>query len=186
MSQFWVAGPAYIFTGTGSNSALEFLGFTEEGLRVVVNGLFEDVRADYAGNMPADVSMLGQEARISGVLVRYNEDILDKIISFISGATPGEGATNSVGTLLMTEGGAYPLAINSPYQSKTVYAALPAWYVFPFSYLVDNVEFNLSTRRKALNVTWRAIPDFANTAPYPYGQYALYNNTTPSPVPAAN
>lgn len=193
-TQFYVAGPAYVFGGVGANQAPVFVGFTERGLTITRSGRYEDVNVDYAGLMPGDVSMLGQEARISGDFTRYNELALETMASFLAfNSFTGMGNNNSLGSLLTLEQGSYPLSIISPYATKTQFSGggSPALggsvtgeiqaYYFPSAYLVDQYEVTLSVRRKAPRLSWRAIPVFGNfdggvfnQGSAPFNAYSLY------------
>jgi hypothetical protein len=187
MSKFYVAGPAYCFTGTGAGSSYEFFGFTERGLTLSVSGQYEDVGVDYSGLMPGDVSMLGQEATLSGTFTRYNESVLIRLMSFINGVAAGFGPSFSVGTLLQSEQvvaglvAAPPLIIYCPYGSKTEFSDMIKTFHFYNVYISDRMSQALSVRRKAPEITWRAIPAFGTVSGNqflpntpPYDSYQLY------------
>jgi hypothetical protein len=167
--------------------ALLFFGFTERGLTISRAGHFEDVNVDYAGSMPADVSMLGQNARISGDFTQYNEQVAEANASFVFGAVGGAGPNNSVGTLMTLEEGSIPLVIYAPYGAKDEFGTMVSLFYFPSTYLVDNYEFQISVRRKAPRVSWRAIPIFGSYVSnvfqaglHPYNAYVIYQTTPPT------
>jgi len=198
MSTIYVPGPAYIWPGVGTNRAFVFLGFTERGLNISFSGVYEDVNVDYAGNMPADIAMLGQRATISGEFTRYNEDVANACSAFLWGMLPGVGSTNSMGSLMTIEEGSYPLIVYCPYAIKQVtdvrlssqpnppqqqrLVNMNALYHFPSVYLAENFEVTLSVKRKAPRMSWNAIGVFgAFTDPTtfkpgepPFNAYRLY------------
>lgn len=189
-TQFYVSGPAYTWAGTGTANAWEFVGYSRSGLTVQITPEFEDIEVDYAGRTPGDVAFLGQTARVSGSFTRYDEAIMTKMVSYIAGSTPGQGGSNSLGSLLNTEGNAYPLLVYSPYSFKTQYGAMVPGFWFYSTYLADPYDVTLNIRAKAPNIGWRAIPVFgtissgtftANSAPF--NAYELYTNTMPASMP---
>jgi hypothetical protein len=152
--------------------------------------------------MPGDVSMLGQDATISGTFTRYNETILGTMMSFINGAAAGFGPTFSIGTLLQSEEvfaglpAAPPLALYCPYGAKAEFSvlgnAMIKVFYFYNAYVSDRLSQTLSVRRKAPEITWRAIPKFGsgfgggfepNRAPY--DAYQLFAVDPQSPSPSA-
>jgi hypothetical protein len=205
MSRIYVSGPAYVWTGTGTSFAWQYFGFTERGLTVTLSGIYEDVPVDYAGAMPADVSMLGQEAVAGGTFSRYNESVLQTIMSFgavqpLNLNIPGLGADfnavlngqaqSSVGTLMASEGGAYPLLLFSPYSFKSEFGDMIPGFWFYNAYVPERIPQVLSVRHKAPEISWRSIPIFGAvtgsppnqvfTAGAPYSAYQLYTTTMPS------
>ncbi len=213
MSTIYVAGPAYIWVGVDINPNSQnparpyaFFGFTERGLTISRSGLYEDVNVDYAGNSPADVSMLGQEARITGDFTRYNENVAELCASFFLGtAANGIGPNFSIGTLLTLENSSYPMIIYCPYaekvtahgnvppvlQNQTRLANMIAIYAFPSVYMADQYEVTMSVKRKAPRVTWKAIPVFGTfdsngvfqAGSAPYNAYAIYSEYTYANIP---
>ena len=185
-SQFYVSGPATVWAGIGAGYAYEFFGFTETGLTVEIVSLQEDIQVDYAGMMPGDVAQLGQEANISGTFTRYDEAVSQKLASFFGpNGVPGAGLNYSVGTLMVTEGAAYPLLIQSPYYFKSQYGSMVPGFAFPASYLSNPHRTILSVRRKAPELQWRAIPTFGtyvgttfSPGSPPFNGYLLYTNPT--------
>jgi hypothetical protein len=191
MSKIYVSGPAYVWAGLGQSNSYLFLGFTENGLEVSVNPLNEDIQVDYAGLMPADISQLGQEARISGTFTRYNEQVLLLAQSFLGPqGLAGFGGNGAVGTLVVAEGAAYPLLVWSSYSFKTIFGDMVPGFLFPAAIIADNIPVTLNVRRKAPNLAWRAVPIFGTVngttfEPFvaPYNAYQLYTNVMPTQLP---
>lgn len=98
-------GPSYspLFVGTGTRAPRQ---------RIVRN--FTPVANDLAGQVePFDVMYQGQSAVVAVEFSRWNQPIIDRLQStpLAAGAAPNPGldALGSVGTLMLTEGYAYPL-----------------------------------------------------------------------------
>lgn len=208
MSQFFVTGPAYTWanikvpTPGGSGSLTwNFIGFSEAGLTIEFTPTYEDIQVDYAGSMPGDATLLGQEARISGTFTRYNEPVVNQLASFNSGSNfasiVGTFGNNQVGGLVNLEGIGYPLMTYFPYSTKDVFGAsfsqqpymIPGYYFYS-AYIVDPVRAVYSIRRKAPELAWRVIPQFGtfssgnfqlNAAPFNASQIAavLFQGSPP-------
>jgi hypothetical protein len=190
-TQFYTSGPAEVWVGLGASYAFVYLGFTETGLTVEIVPLQEDIQVDYAGLSPGDVAQLGQEANISGTFTRFNEPVSQQLASFFGpNGIAGFGQTDSMGTLMVTEGCAYPLLVVSPYQFKTIYGNMVPGFLFGAAYLVNPHRTVLSVRRKAPELKWRAIPVFGSGS-YgsfvpnnpPYNSYSLYTTNLPTALP---
>lgn len=158
MSQFYVPGPTNIQVGTGTSGALEFLGFTEDNVRVSPNARFEEVRADYAGTqLPADLSFQGFEAYITADLSSYNEGILAKVMARLNGLTEGLIAANQIGTLVFQEGFAFRLLLKCMYSAKAGYETMRPAYNFLTAVPFDSFDVSLNTRTKRPRVVFRAL-----------------------------
>jgi hypothetical protein len=199
-TQFYVSGPAFVWLGIGESNAWEFFGFTESGLTVRITGHFEDIPVDFAGMMPGDVSMLGQDWYCTGVFKKYYEPVGQQAVAFLNNATdgaaytntPGFGQNNTVGSLMNSEGHAYPLLVYSPYSFKPEFSgSMVPGFTVGSAYLVDPYEVGLNVRAKGPTFAWRAIPVFGTgssvsdfTAGAPYNSYQLYSPTVPGTLPA--
>lgn len=176
MSTFFVNGPCAVQVGTGASFALEHLGFTKGGVRVSLDGKFEDVHSDYSGPMlPADEQFFGEEAYIRLELNRYNEAIYVKLAARLNGATEGTPGANSIGTLLQAESKHIGRCLLlSPYQAKTAYTTMPAGYNFLRVYAHAAIDLDpLGTKVKEVTIILRAMPIW-DLATY---TYTLYNHT---------
>jgi hypothetical protein len=204
MSKIYVAGPAYVWIGTGvaffdeayDRSNYAFFGFTEKGLTITTQPKTEDVLVDYSGEMPADVSLLGIDCKINGTFTRYNEFLLRNLMSSLNRIDAGYGPPGSIGTLLMSEQAitrlnpvqttgfmsAPPLLIYSSYGFKPEFGDMIKTMRVYSAFLSDALPQTLSVRRKAPEVSWRAIPAFGainssgNFVPNlaPYNAYRLF------------
>jgi len=187
MSKFYIPGPAPIFIGVGISPSITgyFLGYSESGVQVLLSPLTEDIAADYAGAMPADVAMLGEEARISFTLARYSEAILNILSSFLNAKAIGSASANQLGSVYVQEGNSLQVWVESPYQVKTDLTDMIPGFFFPAVYVTDTIDQPLSIRVKKPNVSFRAIPTFAPSTPGGgLNTYILYTTVKPSWVPS--
>lgn len=181
MSQTYVNGPAELHVGTSgqpSPNDLEFLGWSESGVRISFDGGFEDVPSDRAGSrMPFDVQYMGMQAFISADVNLYNEGIYRKItgranITGSDGSETGiaaaEGRTHrySIGFLMNQErsagaSGMFRFLVVGPYgrgvANKPAFATQDTCYNFYNAYLADAVDMELGSRYKRIRMTFRAI-----------------------------
>jgi hypothetical protein len=201
LSQFYVPGPALVYTATAVGSTVpsplwQFLGFSEAGVQIITSPIQEDISADYAAMMPADVAFLGEEFSASLTLARYNESVLQNIMQWtLNKGLGGATAQYYLGTLMQTESGGYGLFIDSPYRNKTSpdgikhYSGdmIPCFHA-PVAYATDNIDHPISIRVKKPNVRFRGIPSFisAGSPPTPYSGYTLWDTVVPSGIATAN
>jgi hypothetical protein len=172
-TQFYVPGPSQLYVGDVSNSgALNylFLGYCDGPVEVSLVGLMQDVNADYAGQMPADVQFMGEVAFINGTLSRYNEEVLQNMMvragtldyqSQVANDTglPYMTSWGVVGSLMVWEGWAFPFVIKCPYAIKTSQSPrIPLGYTFYQTFLHENFMMPLSSRVKQPRFIMRAIP----------------------------
>ena len=173
MSQLFVTGPAEIYVGAGG-SGLEFLGYTDEGVRIQLQGAFEDVFADLGGRrVPIDSLFMGEQAVMTCNLIRFNELVYKHCAKRIpSQSARGTYLSNKVGTLMIQEAEAYRVLIDAPYRSKTAFLTMEA-YNFPTAWLDAGTDIGTGTKAKTINCIFRALPAYslANT------NFPLYNNS---------
>ena len=172
-TQLYVSGPAVTWIGTtnfwgnGGDYAdyndWEFFGFSQRGWTITFTPMIEPLEADYAGNMPADLAVLGYEARISGTLARFNDRTAQKVASFGTGEY-GFMTNTLLGTLMQQEQFTYPVLIQCPYGAKPVFhlpgQELVGGFLFYSVVLDQPYEFLASIRHKTPSVSWRAVPMF--------------------------
>lgn len=182
-----VGGPSQWYVGiqgTLASPTYVFLGWCESDSRVSPSGEFETVLGDYGGTrVGVDWQFMGEEAFISGDLVRTNEEVLAACTARVRGGTSGQGgvvagSNYSLGGLMITQGLALSLCIVCPYASLGAFAAVsaPACYTFPAAWLEGSYDASLSTRRKIWRMNWHAVPvinPISNTS-------VLYTNVLPT------
>ncbi len=182
MSQLYVPGPAQLFAGTGAMQALQFLGYTQEGVNINLRGNWLPVITDILGpTTPTDRQFFGCGADFTFRMTRYNEQVLQEMSSGIFGGTAGVINANQSGSLLVTESLGFPFAIKCPYAVKSAFSAtMVSGYYFPVV-AIDDEMIPISTRTKIPEVTvfaqWVADA-VALTA-------QLFSNTLPS-LPSVN
>jgi hypothetical protein len=77
----YVNGPAFWCVGTGASNALQLLGVCEGETRITFAMEEEDIKTDISGGVPFDVANMGEQARITGDIVRYDESVLNALAS---------------------------------------------------------------------------------------------------------
>jgi hypothetical protein len=189
MSQaIYVNGPAFWCVGTGVSNALAFLGVCEGETRITFSMEEEDIKTDISGGVPFDVANMGEQAKISGDLVRYDEAQLLFLQSRfpnvggltgnqVAGTTPAGG----IGSLYSLEGNAIRFLVYAPYHGKTVFSAMVAGYNFPVAWMAGSIDTSVSTRVKKQRVIMRAIPQWTVTST---GASAVLWNQTISGLPS--
>ena len=78
----FVAGPLQIWVDTGASNALEFLGWTAEGVTITERRLTAPVEADEFGGskgVPVDYQLFGQQHVITAELAKFQPDVLAKL-----------------------------------------------------------------------------------------------------------
>lgn len=79
---FFVAGPIQIWVNTGASAAVEFLGWTRNGLSIQETAIMADVKSDYDGGeqgVPGDYQFLGYQDTIDAELGRFVPAVLAKL-----------------------------------------------------------------------------------------------------------
>jgi hypothetical protein len=204
-TQFWVPGPAWIYVGpfgvvdpTGS-SGYQFLGSSESGVQILLSPVNQDVTADYAAGMPADVAFLGEELSATTTLARYSESLLQQIMTWFPstgvvkppGGSPTSGAP-VLGLLYLAQGATFTLIVTSAYANLNYFSAassggpmIPGFRALA-CYAASQIDQPLSIRVKKPTVTFRALPTWATSL---LG-YTVWNTNIPTigggglPVPS--
>lgn len=121
-----VDGPAAISVGTGSADALEALGYTEDGARVIEETLTIDVPGDQNGGpegIPIDVQYLGEIHIVDLLLTKWDTAIEAKLAPKIKGGTAGQVGT--AGLLYAGDSKSFRLLINTTNRPRNYLAAIP-------------------------------------------------------------
>lgn len=192
MSNFFVAGPAPVYVGTGAGYSFEFLGISRNGVRLNFRANFGRVECDIVGpDLFADAQYLGEEATVELELSRTNSTVLAKLeartssaSSITAGAIPGSVPAPAqgvgIGTFMVLEGAAVPLCIVNPYAvAKSGESTQHACYVFGAAWLSDY------SREHSTVVTYpRTTFQCINVPNYITGSLSLYSNTLPGSLPS--
>lgn len=187
MSQFFVPGPARISVGTGTAGALEYLGFSVDGVHISVQPRWDEVFSDLAG--PAigeDNQFLGADGVVQFVLSRHNAAVFHRVRAMLLGGIDGAGAAYSLGSLLRAEGLGMRLFIRATYGpgspgAKAAYAGQRAVYNFPLCYPMDRIDWTVGIRPLLPRMAFRVWPDIQSID----GSWILFDDDATG-EPAAN
>ena len=184
MSQPYNTGPCELYISVDNTNNLQFLGYSEQGMRIQLRETFEDVYADLLGpKVPIDVQRFHADALITGDLIRWNEGLFQLIEDrsrTVTGAAAGWGMVARVetGALMLAQNKTFRLlcdAVNSVIQSQAFPNMRP--YNFPTVYLHDMIERRRGARAERVHVMFRALSNWTNigtTTPLASGN-VLYN-----------
>lgn len=183
MSQTYVAGPCQVHVGTGSAGALEFLGWSVDGVAPRIQAMHEDIYSDFSGpSAPDDISYFPGVGITSIQLVRYNESIAQKLLGWLPSNAAGSVAQYDVGSLMIAEGKAIRVLFYSPYaSSKAAMNGMLGVMNFPTSYPVGDFSIPLSSRARRLPITFRHVVQWDHVA----GTGILFNSSTAG-IPSVN
>jgi hypothetical protein len=110
---FFSAGPCQVWVNTGADGAMEFLGFSVNGISITENVFMTPIPSDENGGNegpPADYQLMGRQDEISMELGKFNPLVLARLIVR---ANPGVNTSinPSVGLLLGCAGKMYRLCL---------------------------------------------------------------------------
>lgn len=153
-----VAGAVAVWVGTGSSAALEFLGYTVNGVEIEEMPFQSNVPSDLAGGTegpPVDVQHMGDLHYIRLELGQFNDTILAKIRSRLNGVT--EASSITPGTLIACSGYYYRVLLQGPNFTRNYLAGIPRGAIrmnagTQFSRAM--VEFECHRLRSANYVLW--------------------------------
>lgn len=143
-------GPAYFHAGIGPNYAPVFLGTATRGVRIQVRRYWEPIYNDIAGLAALDWMYEGQEGIVSCDLSRFDEAVYELIAamprSSSPGSVPGIEQPGDIGTMMVTEGFAFPIWVEMPYglggrNAKPALADQPPAYHFFAAMLAGPDDF---------------------------------------------
>lgn len=162
----YVTGPVHIYVGTGgapprnpaSPGTPVYLGSAEVAPRIRLNPQWVPVNNDAAGaRLPYDVIWSGEDGTISGALTVWNWAVYAACRRRPNNAgTIGFNAVGDVGTLMVTEGMAYPLWLHFPYFTKFSGAGMPAGRRFLACWLLGPDEEEPGTGVNRVHFTFQA------------------------------
>ncbi len=162
MSSSFVTGPAYCYAGVGgsiSSKSFQFLGTCEDTPQVKIKHEWAPLFNSLGGAaIPADEAYQGATGFVRLDLTRYDEGVRQKTTTmpFFTG-TLGTSVFGDLGTLMVTEGAAYPLVISFPYVAKATYTAagMPAGITFVAAWLEEDDLGNLNTKGRKISLVFR-------------------------------
>lgn len=152
-----VPGTALIRVGTGASGALEDLGYSVNGVQIVMETYLLDVPGDENGGdhgPPIDIQKMGEKATVRIECNKYELNVANKLAPFHGDAL---GVPGAAGRLLFTGEGYYRLLIQGA--SGANYA-----YNFPRAVLSRRPrEFNVGTKYQTLVMEFECHRDPATT-----------------------
>jgi hypothetical protein len=180
MAQPYVTGACSVWAGIGAGSAPVFVGHAEQGMSIDIRAGWEPVMNDLAGTkVPFDMSYQGEEAILSGTLTRWNEAVVAAMAarwnaqaSFLGGPQRGSENTFARGTLMLTEGAAFPIWLNFPLSSIAAFATLPDGYRFAAGFLESPDRLEPGTRPYKIQMIWHCLAVFTPSN----GSFLLYDH----------
>lgn len=151
-----VAGPVQVWVGTGAASALEFLGYTINGVEIEELTFMSNVPSDRDGGTegpPADVQHMGDLHYLRLEMGQFYEAILAKIRARLNGST--EASSIVPGTLLKCGNYGFRVLLWGPNYTRNYVFGIPRGAIrmnagTQFSRAM--VEFEC--HRNALGVLW--------------------------------
>lgn len=158
-----VAFSALIKVNTGSASALESLGYSQNGVTISENPIVVPIPGDQGGGdegIPIDFQTLGQTDTIRIELTKYDEAIADKIRTLARGSVTA-GNVPTPGTLVFANTYYFRLLILTTNYIRN----------YPVVLFREPREINRGTRFSKAIFVGTAFPDLT-------GSGALWNTTT--------
>jgi hypothetical protein len=183
-SKQYVPGPAQVYANVAAGNTWAFLGLSMDDVRVSTSVLHESVQADYAGGMPADQQMMGEEIYVSFRLSRYVEEILTLCSTRLNNtysSGPGSGLSGALGALMGAQGNCYSLAIVSTYAAEAAFSDMVPGIFIPKAYMANALDVGLSTKVKNPSVVFSGLATFGLD-----GSYSLFSYTVPSDLPGVS
>lgn len=193
MSQQYGTGACAWYLGIGAQFAPLFLGWSDGKSRKISNRpAWRPVYSDSHGTeIPADMSYQGQDAIVSSRFTRFNWNTVYALQEYAKRATvlgsPGLDGPGARGSLMLTEGLAYPMWITFPYSAKAAMrqaanGIMPLGRRYNTCYLMtdDMDEFGLAPTE--FTFVWHALSLFTPSAAG--GFHTLFStNITGLPAP---
>jgi hypothetical protein len=171
MTQPYVSGPVDIWCGVGPGYTPLLLGWCEKFPTIQIRPSYSPVFVDIGGQMvPLDWMYQGEEALVSGDIIKWNENTYANIAAKSNRATPvrGYNGPGEMGTLMVGEGVAYPLWLRFPYTGKAAFqqavsGSMPAGYRFVASFLMNDDMPQLGTAARKIHLVWHCVRVFDPT-----------------------
>jgi len=159
-TQPFVAGPCFLYTGTGSLAAKNAEPFCvcEDTPQVRIDSEWEPLYNSLGGSkIPSDQAFQGENAIVRVDTTKWSEDVYLKLAAkpWFSGIR-GTHFFGDYGTLMLSEGAYYPLWLRFPYRgTKPAMATMPAGYKFVASWLGAGDDLGpLNTKPRRLSLVF--------------------------------
>ncbi len=181
MGQPYVTGAVSVWIGSAAGPL--FLGYSERGPNISIRPHYSNVFVDLSGmSVPFDKIYDGEEAIVSCDLTYFNQNVLLAIEDYAGTTSPGFNEPGEIGTLMLTEGIAYPLYLRFPYAAKPAFqnglnGAMPAGYRF-YRAMLETDDFpDLGTKARKIHLSWHCLPQLDATVSNDFGTgtFTLYD-----------
>ena len=143
-----------------------YLGTCQEAPKIRTNTSWAPIVNELWGNQePYDVTYQGSYCDIYGALTKWDWNVYTRCQCRPNslGGLWGQDDLLSVGTMMVTEGFAYPIWLYFPYyQNKLIFInnGAPPVYRFWAGFLVGPEEENLGTKPNSINIQFRCMRKF--------------------------
>jgi hypothetical protein len=155
-SSFFIAGPTVVRVAIGSSATFADLGYSDNDNlpSVQLTDNHHEVKTVLSGNVPEEIVLTGTSARITLALVKWDQVVLETILSQQRGAT----SNSTVGRIVQ-------VGVNT-FRVKIIVAAAGGTtaYLFNTCYLQPDGmgDSQWGNRERVLTLNISAIPDSSN------------------------
>jgi hypothetical protein len=148
----------------------QYLGYSTDGVTIELDFKSTEILTDAWGDqIPEDVQNMGQEARVTCELVKYDTNVLEAVENRVQGAYAESEAvfgkfpnvasdgSNQIGSFMKQCGSVYPLAVERANDDCETWEEGP--FYFYNAYLTGVDTFKVGTRATRHTLTWRCLPN---------------------------
>lgn len=167
-TKLFSTGPYALYLKHALDSTPSFLGWGEKAPDISEHPAYGDVHADFGGpSFPVDVTYHGAEARISGLLTKFDQGVLNlararsRNIS-VQSVTPGYDPPGATGHLAIAEGATFTVWCRFLFASKAAFQEMPAGYQFFTCLCLDLQDIGGTGAARKVSFTFRALRTFRN------------------------
>ncbi len=133
-----------------STSQIYYLGTCETAPKIQIDPKWKAIHADIGGDeVPFDWIFMGEDAKVAGVLTRWNESVYSALAARPrTSGTRGAATATDMGTLMLTDAVAVPLWLHFPYYSKAYGSTynMPNGYRFFATWMMGPDEIETGTK----------------------------------------
>lgn len=159
-TSFGKSGGVLINYGNTAGTGAADLGYSRNGVDIVVEQFWEDIESDDFGGQgghPADRQFLGAVAKITTELTKYSRVDVQKLLSYDSGGTGLSGTTlggvqgvlPDIGTFVRQDALLGPLVLTGATLTRT----------YPLCYVSEAFEESIGTKNSVYMIKWEAWID---------------------------
>lgn len=144
-----------------------YLGTCQAAPKIRWDPAFEPIMNDISGSRkPFDFIYEGMDAMVIGDLTVFNWAVWEQIKSLPNHANPaGTQLPGDIGTMMVTEGFAYPLWVHYPYATKAALAAagMPAGRRFVAAWLMGPIDEDPGTKQNTFHIQFYCAQAYDKT-----------------------